>query len=81
MGTEALALAIVVGDMHICFKRFRILVINDCNYVLDFKINLISVSYLYKDYYSVAFNIFFVIIGRHNKQISKTILVHNLYFI
>ena len=51
MGTEALALAIVVGDMHICFKRFRILVINDCNYVLDFKINLISVSYLYKDYY------------------------------
>ena len=56
MGNATKMAAIVIGDYYLHFGRDRYLLLKDCLYVPSLRRNLISISSLVKDGYSVLFN-------------------------
>ena len=80
MGNATKVAAIAVGDYYRNFGRDRYLLLKDCLYVPSIRRNLISVSSLVKDRYSILFNDFFII--KLNKRfICSGTLMDNLYTI
>ena len=72
--------AVVVGDYYLNFGRDRYLLLKDCLYVPSIRRNLISVSSLVKDGYSVLFNDYVII--KLNKRFTYFgTLMNNLYII
>ena len=49
-------LAEAMGEVHLYFDEFMVIILRDCFYVPNFKRNLISVACLFKDSYYVSFN-------------------------
>ena len=80
MGNATKVAAVVVGDYYLNFCRDRYLLLKDCLYVPSIRRNLISVSSLVKDGYSVLFNDY-VIINLNKSFICYSTLVDNLYII
>ena len=56
MGDGNLLLAEAVGEVHLYFDEFRMIILRDCFYVPNFKRNFISIACLFKDSYYVSFN-------------------------
>ena len=80
MGDATRVAAVAVGDVSLSFSRDRTLILRDCLYVPSIRRNLIYVSKLVKDSYSVYFNKFVVI--KYNKHfICSGSLVDDLYII
>ena len=80
MGNATKVAAVVVGDYYLNFSRDRYLLLKDCLYVPSIIRNLISVSSLVKDGYSVLFNDY-VIIKLNKRFICSGTLMDNLYII
>ena len=80
MGNATKVAAVAVGDYYLNFSRDRYLLLKDCLYVPSIRRNLISVSSLVKDGYSVLFNDY-VIINLNKRFICSGTLVDNLYII
>ena len=55
MGNATKVAAVAVGDLHLSFGRDRILVLKNCLFVPSIRRNLVSVSSLVKNGYSVYF--------------------------
>ena len=72
--------AVAVGDYYLNFGRDRYLLLKDCLYVPYIRRNLISVSSLVKDGYSILFNDS-VIIKLNKRFICSGTLIDNLYII
>ena len=53
---------IVVGDLSLSFSNNSVLVLHDCLFVPDSRNNLISVSKLCNDSYSISFNKTYVLL-------------------
>lgn len=80
MGDATRVAAVAIGDVILSFGRNKSLTLRDCLYAPSLRRNLISVSMLVKDGYSVYFNDNIVI--RKNKHfICSGALVDNLYVI
>ena len=79
-GDGSLVVAEAVGDVQIYFDNVRFILLKDCFYVPSFKRNLISVSCLVQDNYSVLFNKM-VEIRKNNSFICSGKMDGNLYFI
>ena len=77
LGDATKVAAVAVGDVHLSFSD-SVLVLKNVLYVPSFRKNLISVSKLYNDGYSVIFNDN-VVIMRNNSYICSGTLVNNLY--
>lgn len=80
MGNATKVAAVAVGDVYLSFGRNKTLVLRNCLYVPSFRKNLISVSKLFKDGYSVSFDNK-VIIRKNKHFICSGTLVGNLYLI
>ena len=81
MASSASISVIVVGDLSLSFSNNSILVLHDCLFVLDSRKNLISISKLCNDNYSVSFNKTYVSIMKENEVVTYGTLVNNLYHI
>ena len=79
-GDGNLVLAEAMGEVHLYFDEFRMIISRDCFYVPNFKRNLISVSYLFKDSYYISFNKK-VVICKNKSHIYSGWMENNLYFI
>ena len=80
MGDATRVAAVAIGDVSLSFSRDRTLILRDCLYVPSIRRNLIYVSKLVKDSYSVYFNKFVVI--KYNKRFNCSgSLVDDLYII
>ena len=80
MGNATKVAAVAVGDYYLNFGRDKYLSLKDYLYVPSIRRNLISVSSLVKDGYSVLFNDF-VIIKLNKRFICSSTLMDNLYII
>ena len=80
MGNATKVAAVTVGDCYLNFGRDIYLLLNDCLYVPSIRRNLISVSSLVKDGYSVLFNDS-VIIKLNKRFICSGTLMDNFYII
>ena len=80
MGNATKVAAVVVGDYYLNFGRDRCLLLKECLYVPSIIRNLISVSSLVKDEYSVLFNDS-IIIKLNKRFICSGTLMDNLYII
>ena len=80
MGDGNLVLPKEVGEVHLYFDEFRMIILRDCFYVPNFKRNLISVACLFKDSYYVSFNKN-VVICKNKSHICSGWMENNLYFI
>ena len=80
MGNATKVAAVVVGDYYLNFGRDKCLLLKDCLYVPSIRRNLISVSSLVRDGYSVLFNDY-VIIKLNKRFICSGTLMDNLYII
>ena len=78
MGNATKVVAVTVGDVYLSFDRNRNLILRNCLYVPSFRKNLISVSKLFIDGYSVSFSND-VVIKRNKVIICSGALVGNLY--
>ena len=78
MGNATKVAAIAVGDVYLSFDRNKTLVLRNCLYVPTFRKNLVSVSKLILDGYSISFNDR-VVIKRNREIICSGALVGNLY--
>ena len=72
---------IAVGDLSLSFSNNSVLVLHDCLFVPDSRNNLISVSKLCNDSYSISFNKTYVSIMKENEVVTCGTLVNNLYHI
>ena len=72
---------IAVGDVSISFFNNLVLVLHDCLFVPDSRKNLISVSKLCNNSYSVSFNKTYVSIMKENEVVTCGTLMNNLYHI
>ena len=81
MASSASILVIVVGDLSLSFSNNSILVLHDCLFVPNSRNNLILVSKLCNDSYSVSFNKTYVSIMKENEIVTCGTLVNNLYHI
>ena len=77
MGNAKKVEVVAVGDYYLNFSRDRYLLLKDCLYVPSIRMNLIPVSSLVKDGYSVLFNDS-VIINLNKIFICSGTLVDNL---
>ena len=73
-------LAEAVGDVYLYFDEHRYILLKDCFYVPSFKRNLISVSCLINDGFSVVFNKS-ISIRKNNSLICNGWMENNLYFV
>ena len=80
MGNDTKVVAVAVGDYYLNFGRDRYLLLKECLYVPSIIRNLILVSSLVKDGYSVLFNDY-VIIKLNKRFICFSTLMNNLYII
>ena len=80
MGNATNMAAVIIGDYYLNFGRDRYLLLKDCRYVPSMRRNLISVSSLVKDGYSVLFNDY-VIIKLNKIFLCSGTLMDNLYII
>ena len=80
MGNATKVAAVTVGDVSLSFGRNKTLVLRNCLYVPSFRKNLILVSKLFKDEYSILFDNK-VVIKKYKHFICSGILVDNLYTI
>ena len=69
---------VVVGDVLLSFDRNKTLILRNCLYVPCFRKNLISVSKLFMDGYSVSFDDK-VVVKKNRIVIHFGTLVDNLY--
>ena len=81
MGDTSRVAAVVVGVVTLHFKGDKFLVIDDCLYVPGVRINLISVSCLSCNVFSVIFNKNFVSVKYDVDEICVGMLVDNLIFL
>ena len=79
-GNATKVAVVAIGDYYLNFSRDRYLLLKDCLYVPSIRRNLISVSSLVKDGYSILFNDL-VIINLNKRFICSGTLVDNLYII
>ncbi|MBE2321140.1 DDE-type integrase/transposase/recombinase, partial [Solirubrobacter sp. CPCC 204708] len=80
MGNATRVAAVAVGNIYLNFGRDRFLILKDCLYVPSIRRNLISVSCLVKDGYSIYFDNLVTI--KFNKSfICSGSLVDDLYII
>ena len=70
-----------LGNLSLTFSNNSILVLHDCLFVPDSRNNLISVSKLCNDSYSVSFNKNHAYIMKENEVVTCGTLVNNLYHI
>ena len=80
MGNAAKVAAVAVRDVVLSFDNNRKLILRNCLYVLSFRKNLVSVSMLAKDGYSVSFGNT-VVISKGKNSICHGTLEGNLYII
>ena len=80
LGTGQLVSANVMGSVVLSFNNFRTLNLEDCLYVPEMKRNLISVSCLYKQGYTVLFNSL-VSIQKNKTFICSGTLIDDLYYL
>ena len=80
MGNATTEAAVAVGDYYLNFGRDRYLLLKDCLYVPSIRRNLISISSLVKDGYSVLFSDY-VIIKLNKRFICSGTLMDSLYII
>ena len=80
MGNATKVAAVAVRDYYLNFGRDRYLLLKDCIYVPSIRRNLISISSLVNDGYSVLFNDS-VIIKLNKRFIYSRTLIDNLYII
>ena len=80
MGNDTKVATVAVGDYYLNFGRERYLLLKDCLYVPSIRRNLISVSSLVKDGYSILFNDS-VIIKLNKRFICSSTLMDNVYII
>ena len=78
MGNATKVAAVAVGDYYLNFSRERYLLLKDCLYVSSIRRNLILVSSLVKDGYSVLFNDY-VIINLNKRFICFILLILSLH--
>ena len=81
MASSASISIITVGDLSLSFSNNPVLVLHDCLFVPGSRKNLISVSKLCNDIYSVSFNKSYVSIMKENEVVTCGTLVNNLYHI
>ena len=81
MASSASISVIAIGDLSLSFSNNSVLVLNDCLFVPDSRKNLISVSKLCNDSYSVSFNKTHISIMKENEVITCGTLMNNLYHI
>ena len=79
MASSASISIIAVGDLSLSFSNNSVLVLHDCLFVPDSRKNLISISKLCNDSYSVSFNKTYVSIMKENEVVTCGTLVNNLY--
>ena len=80
MGNATKVAVVAVGDYYLNFGRDKYLLLKDCLYVPSIRRNLISVSSLVKDGYSILFNDY-VIIKLNKRFICFGTSMDNLYII
>ena len=80
MGNATKVAAVAVGDYYLNFGRDKYLLLKDCLYVPSIIKNLISVSNLVDDVYSVLFN-YSVVIKLNKRFICSGTLMDDLYII
>ena len=80
MGNATKVAAVAVGDYYLNISRDIYLLLKDCLYIPSIRRNLISVSSLVKDGYSILFNDY-VIIRLNKIFIYSSTLMDNLYII
>ena len=73
--------AVAVGVVSLLFSGGKLLVLNDCLYVPNVRMNLISVSCLSYTVFSVIFNKNLVSIKCNTDEICVGMLVDNLYIL
>ena len=71
---------VAVGDLHLSFGRDKILILRNCLFVPSIRRNLVSISSLVKNGYSVYFNKR-VVIKENKRLICSGQLVDDLYII
>ena len=81
MASSAPISIIVVGDLSISFLNNSVLVLHDYIFVSDSRKNLILVSKLCNDSYSVSFNKTFVSFMKENEVVTCGTLMNNLYHV
>ena len=81
MASSASISVIAVGDLSLSFSNNSVLVLHDCLFVLDSRKNLISVSKLCNNNYSISFNKTYVSNMKENEVVTCGTLVNNLYHI
>ena len=80
LGTEELVSALAVGQVILSFDNYRTLVLEDCLFIPDFKMNLIFVSCLDKHDLTVQFNSS-VSIRSSSSFICSSVKYNGLYFL
>ena len=80
MGNATKVAVVAIGDYYLNFGRDRYFLLKDCLYVPSIRRNLISVSSLVKDGYSILFNDS-VIIKLNKRFICSGTFMDNLYII
>ena len=80
MGNATKVAVVAVGDYYLNFGRDKYLLLKDCLYVPSIRRNLISVSSLVKDGYSILFNDY-VIIKLNKRFLCFGTSMDNLYII
>ena len=80
MGNATKVAAVAVGDLHLSFGRDRILILRNYLFVPSIKRNLVTVSSLVKNGYTVYFNKR-VVIKENKRFICSGQLVDNLHII
>ena len=81
MASSASISVIAVRDLSLSFSNNSVLVLHDCLFVPDSGKNLISISKLCNDSYSISFNKTYVFIMKENEVVTHGTLVNNLYHI
>ena len=81
MASSASISIIAIGDLSLSFLNNSVLVLHDCLFELDSRKNLILVSKLGNDNYSVSFNKTYVFIRKENEVVTCGTLMNNLYHI
>ena len=80
MGNATKVAAVAMGDLHLSFGRDRILILRNCLFILSIRRDLVSVSSLVMNGYSVCFNKR-VVIKENKRLIYFHQLVDDLYII
>ena len=81
MDSSASIPVIAIGDLSLSFSNNSVLVLRDCLFVPYSRKNLISVSKLCNDNYSISFNKTYVSIMKKNEVVTCGTFVNNLYHI